>query len=101
MCKHTTTIYICGHRLRNMLPTSAACARGLLHAYGPDAVFHVAKVARICAVCEKGNDERAERAEEEEEEEVSVEEVEVVEQEQEVEVGGGRKRGFYWGRDAA
>lgn len=87
-----------------MLPTSAACARGQLHAYGPDAVFHRSKVARICVFCEKGNDERAERAERVDEVVVVsavVEVVEVVVVEQQQQEAGGRKRGFYWGRDAS
>lgn len=100
MCIHTTTTYSCGHRLRNMLPTSAACARGQLHAYGPDAVFHRSKVARICVFCEKGNDERAERVDEVVVVSAEVVEVVVVVEQQQQEAGG-RKRGFYWGRDAS
>lgn len=108
MCKHTTTIFICGHQERDMLPTSPSCVFGNLHPHGPHAVFHVSKVARICGRCERGNDERAEKAGAELEERAltGAKQGAVAEgrgpvgkgQVAEDGSGSSRKKAFYWGR---
>lgn len=124
MCKHTTTIYICGHWMRNMTPTGPECVYGHLHPYGLEAVFHISKVGRICPGCDKGNDERAGRASEEQKrraagfcgvleviketrsDERSVEELvsqeegqrESVEKVEKHKRRNSGQRGFYWGR---